>query len=395
MQNKNQTKNRIFMLLILVLAASLLLSSCSGGTAAAQSATTSAPVAPAGGSVTAEGHLVPVSHTALFFQGAGRVSDVRVKEGALVKKGDVLISLGDREAAQAAVSAALLEQAAAQRQVDDLQKNAALAKAQAQADLTSAQKASIQAQQVLTDLDTNDYTTKLDNARSDASKAADDLKTAQEDFNKVSDLAADNATRKAAETKLKDMQKTYDTDVHKRDLIIYELDDAKAQVDFARAQIDHAQAVVNARKSGPDPADLAPAQARLTNAQNQLAAAQAALARMDLVAPYDGTVVQINVHLNDQASPAEPAAVIADLSKWVVETSDLTEKQVVNVALGQKVTIAPDALPDLTLNGTVEAIGQTFVEKSGDIDYVVRIPVDSSDARLRWGMTVKVTVLAK
>ena len=345
--------------------------------------------------MTAEGHLVPDRHTDLYFQAAGRVSDVRVKEGDQVKKGDVLVSLGDREAAQAAVSAALLEQAAAQRAVDDLQKKAALAKAQAQADLTAAQKGYIQAQQALTDVDTSDYTTHLDDARNEVSKANDDLKTARDDFNKVSDLAADNQTRKTAENKLKDMQNTYDTAVHKRDLLISQLNDAKAQVDFAKARVDDAQAAVDARQNGPDPADLVPAQARLKNAQDQIAAAQAALARMDLTAPYDATVVRIDVKVNDLATPAQPAVLIADLSKWVVETSDLTEKEVVSVALGQKAEIIPDALPELNLTGVVDAIGQTFVEKSGDIDYVVRIPLDSGDARLRWGMTVKVTIATK
>jgi hypothetical protein len=29
--------------------------------------------------------------------------------------------------------------------------------------------------------------------------------------------------------------------------------------------------------------------------------------------------------------------------------------------------------------------------KSGDVTYVVRIPLDAPDPRLRWGMTVKVS----
>jgi HlyD family secretion protein len=386
---------RIALVLALVILAALALVGCGGQPAAAQAVTTPAPVAPVGGSVTAEGHLVPASHTALYFQVSGRVSEVRVKEGDKVKKGDVLLSLGDREAAQAAVSAAQLEQATAQRQIDDLNKKAALAKTQAQADLTAAQKHSVDVQQTLTDLDTNDTTTKIDDARKDVSKANDDLKDARDAFDKVRDLATDNPTRKTADTKLKDMQKAYDTAVHKRDQLIFQLDDAKAQVDLAKARVDDAQATVNARQNGPDPADLAPAQARLKNAQNQLAAAQAALARMDLSAPYDGTVVRIDLKVNDLATPAQSAAVVADLSKWVVETSDLTEKEVVSVVLGQKATMIPDALPELKLSGAVDAIGQTFVEKSGDIDYVVRIPVDTSDDRLRWGMTVKVTLAGK
>jgi multidrug efflux pump subunit AcrA (membrane-fusion protein) len=393
---KNKTQRILGRIGILVLAmAAMLLTACSVKNAEAQTGATPAPVAAAGGNITAEGHLVPGLHTELFFQAAGRVSAVQVKEGDKVKKGDVLVSLGDREAAQAVVSAALLEQDSAQRGVDDLQKKAVLTKTQAQAALTAAQKSYTQAQQVLTDLSTNDYTTSLDNARNDVSKANDDLKTARDDFNKVSDLAADNPTRKTADTKFKDMQKTYDTAVNKRDLLINQVDDAKAQVDFGKARVDDAQATVNANQNGPNPADLTPAQARLKNANDQLAAAQAALARMDLTAPYDGTVVRIDVRLNDQATPTLPAVVIADLSKWVVETSDLTEKEVVSVVVGQKAAVVPDALPDLKLSGVVDAIGQTFVEKSGDIDYVVRIPLDGGDARLRWGMTVKVTLTAK
>jgi multidrug efflux pump subunit AcrA (membrane-fusion protein) len=391
-KEKNMKKNHTLSLMAFILGAGLLLSACSG-TASAQNSPTQAPVTSANGTVTAEGHLVPVTHTALYFQGTGRVSAVLVKEGDLVKKGDVLLSLGDREPVLAAVSAAQLELAAAQRQVDDLQKNAAVGLAQAQFDLAAAQKASIQAQQVLTDLDTNDYTTRLDDARTAVSKANDDLTTAKDDFAKVSDLAVDNPTRKTAETALKDKQKAYDTAVHTRDLLINQMDAAKAQVAFTQAQVDSAQALVTARTKGPDPADLAPAQARLTNAQNQVAAAQAALANMDLTAPYDGTVVQLNYKLNDQASPAQPAAVIADLSKWVVETSDLTEKDVVLVAAGQKTTLTVDALPDLSLSGKVDTVGQMFTLNSGDIDYVVRIPLDSGDSRLRWGMTVKVTII--
>ena len=43
------------------------------------------------------------------------------------------------------------------------------------------------------------------------------------------------------------------------------------------------------------------------------------------------------------------------------------------------------------MNGTVESIDQTYVERSGDITYVVRIKIDEPDPFLRWGMTVVVT----
>ena len=58
------------------------------------------------------------------------------------------------------------------------------------------------------------------------------------------------------------------------------------------------------------------------------------------------------------------------------------------ISAGQRVTIVPDALPDVELTGTVDKIANYFEEKRGDITYTVRILVNDADPRLRWGMTV-------
>jgi hypothetical protein len=43
----------------------------------------------------------------------------------------------------------------------------------------------------------------------------------------------------------------------------------------------------------------------------------------------------------------------------------------------------PDALPDVTLMGTVESISQSFKQQGGDIIYTVRIKLDKVDDRVR------------
>jgi multidrug resistance efflux pump len=370
----------------------ILLSACQNLGIGAQPATpTPAPVSPKGGAVVVEGHLVPRDWTNLFFYAPGKVAEVLVKEGGLVKKGDVLARLGDREGLAAAVTAAELEQAQAQRQVDDLKKNAALGTNQAQADWNAAARDLIKAQQALAVVDTDDYKKRLDDARDKANKTKDDLKTAQEDFDKVKDMDKNNANRKTAEDKLTKAQRDFDQAVRDRDLLISDMDVARGGVELAKARLDNAAATRDARKNGADPADQALADARLKNAKAQLAAAQAALGRADLVAPYDSTVTKVSVSVGEQAMPEQAAIQVADLAKWTVETSDLTEKDVVNVSAGQKVTVVPDALPDLKLTGTVDAIANGFVEKSGDITYMVRIPLETTDPLLRWGMTVNVT----
>ncbi len=376
----------------LLLMFSLILTGCAGisGALSPQAAPTALPPVQSNGNISAEGHLVPASNITLAFTASGQVSEVLVKAGDVVKKNAVLARLSDREAAQAAVSAAELEQANAQRQLDDLQTQAGVASAQAQVNLYLAEQEAIRAQQKLTDIDTKDYTKRLDTTQDTMIKTKDDLKTAQENFDKVKNLDIANTARKTAEDALKDQQKRYNTAVHDHDLIANEMALAKAQVDFTSARLEDARRTSNNRKAGPDPADLALAQARLKNAKNQLAAAQAALTRFDLLAPYDGTVIRVDLTVGDRVVPSQPVLLFADLSKWFVETSDLAEKDVISLQVGQKTALTPDALPDLKLSGAIESISQTFIEKSGDITYKVRIPLDAPDPRLRWGMTFKI-----
>jgi multidrug resistance efflux pump len=61
-----------------------------------------------------------------------------------------------------------------------------------------------------------------------------------------------------------------------------------------------------------------------------------------------------------------------------------------NIRVGQTVAVVPDAMPNITLTGTVERIGQVYSEKTGDVVYPVRIRLEPSDAILYWGMTVEV-----
>lgn len=81
---------------------------------------------------------------------------------------------------------------------------------------------------------------------------------------------------------------------------------------------------------------------------------------------------------------------VVDFSEWIVETENLTEIEVVDVSVGQQVTVIPDSLPDLKLAGEVIAISDTFAEKRGEITYAVQIELKEDDPRLRWGMTVVV-----
>jgi len=144
---------------------------------------------------------------------------------------------------------------------------------------------------------------------------------------------------------------------------------------------------------GPDPDQLESADARIKAAEANLAAAKANLDNLELKATIDGTVVSNDLVVGQNVAAGTPAMTLADFSALFAETDDLTEIEVVDVKVGQEVTVVADAIPDLELKGVVEKINQISEEKRGDITYTVRVKLLDIDPRLRWGMTVVITFI--
>jgi multidrug resistance efflux pump len=388
----NLRKSILRLSLPVFLISGILLAGCSqiSGLVAADPTTTPAPVTQGDNQVIVEGRVTPRDSTSLFFTASGKITEVLVKEGDQVKAGDVLARLGDRETYQANVASANLELANAQQALKDLKDNADLAYSQTLLDVTAAQQALVDARKKLNDIDTENYQNQIDQAKADVADTEKKLQDAQDEFDKYKDLDTDNPSRRNAKTALDAAQDRYDEAVRKRDLLVNDLDEAKAEVSMAQASLNDAQRRRDNRQNGPDPDQLALAQARVDNAQAQLAAANAALTHLELTAPFNGTVTKIDVAVGEQAVPNQPVMVLADFSSWYVDTNDLTENEVVYLQLNQSASVVPDALPDLTMTGQVESIADSYVEKSGDITYQVRILLNDPDPRLRWGMTVEV-----
>ncbi len=169
-------------------------------------------------------------------------------------------------------------------------------------------------------------------------------------------------------------------------------DDPLAALNAALSAEAEAKYQYELTTSGPNSDQLALAQARLDNAKAQVSAAQDALNNFELTAPFDGLLADVSVDVGQQVGPQTVAVSVIDPSQWIVETNDLTELEVVKLAVGQKVTMVPDALPDLKLTGMIQTISGAFTKQGGDIVYNVRILVDNPvDQRIRWGMTVEAT----
>jgi multidrug resistance efflux pump len=374
-----------------ILTLSLLLAACTGSKATP----TEAVSTPAVDQVVAEAHLVPRDSLYLSFAASGRVSEILVKEGEAVNKGQVLIRLGDHQQAEAALTGAQAQKSAAQQAYDALLRTADLAHAQAWLTYLSAQGARANAQLAWDMLDHTGLQTDIDNAQADLTSSQTDVENAQKDFDKYKDLPTDNATRKTYEDALNKALVAYDQAVNALQALTSQRDMLQANLDAAHAAEAEARRSYENTANGADTDKLALAKANLDAANVQVTAAQAALENYDLKAPFNGTVVDLNVSENELVGPTKWVALVADLSQWYADTSDLSELDVVKIDIGQKVNIKADALPELNMTGVVESISLAPKSQSGDILYTVHIRLEDVDPLLRWGMTLEVTFVEK
>lgn len=344
-------KKIIYTLLALSVIVVTTISACSGGqTPTAQSPESLGEESSiSSDSVIAEGHLEPARDTTLSFQGSGTVVEVAVKTGDKVEAGDVLARLG--AASDGAYAAAQLELTSAQQTLRDLQNTETVARAQARIALDDAQEA--------------------------YDKAVDYYDTLFEPY-EFDQIVYIRKTTPFGVKRIPQL-KTIKVDAADEETIA----DAKDDMDLKLAQLEAAQRAYDRVKDGPDTDQLTLLQARLN-------AAQAAVAAFAVVAPFSGVVMDVNVAAGEQIGPQTWAVKLADTNSWYIETSDVTELEVVNIAEGQNVSFTADALADVQMQGTVDEVSQASYTQSGDVIYNVRIKADEVDPRVKWGMTVEV-----
>jgi multidrug resistance efflux pump len=374
-------------LTMLLTALTLVISACGGQ----EEMPTPQPALLPVDAVIAEGHLVPNEDLTLSFTVRGKVAEILVEKGDSVSEGDVLVRLADREQAEAALAAAQLELTTAQQAYDDFVRTEGVGRADAWQNYMDAQVVRGKAEKKWEDLNVDNIEDTIEDRQADVNDRQEDLNDAQDDYDKYQDLDEDNSKRKTAKDDLENAQEDYNQAVRNLEEQIRKRDTVRAALDEALAAEAEAKHQYEISLDGPNAEQLALLDARLNNAKAQVASAENNLANYELKAPFDGEVMDLNVSVNETVGPDTWAVIVADTSQWYIETSDLTELEVVDVAVGQNASILADALQDVEMHGMVEEISQSYKSQGGDILYTVRIRVEDVDPRMRWGMTVEVT----
>jgi multidrug efflux pump subunit AcrA (membrane-fusion protein) len=279
--------------------------------------------------VTAPGNLVNVNEADVQMPTTGRISAVKVREGDQVQAGQILAELDDVTTSQA--------------KLDLLQ---------AQDDLEKLQK----------------------------QRTALDYPRATNDF--IRDLRRQVKAAKDSVSELTSAAKNA-TDAMARSQIL-------AGLATAKENLKQLESKLNWYTSKPTEDNIASVDSELALAQAKYDAARAVMESLQIKAPFDGIIFEVDVEAGQTYEAEKTLFKIGD-PKALEALVSVTEEDYPLVSLGQQTEVYFDARPDVTVKGKVERIIPKRIEGDSPL-YNIYISLDEVPDGLADGMTVDTNV---
>ncbi|MBI1898337.1 MAG: HlyD family secretion protein [Acidobacteria bacterium] len=312
--------------------------------------------------VTASGEIKPRNYINIGSHVIGRITDLLVKEGDPVRRGQLVARL---ESIQA--------------QADVAAQRAGVSTAEAE---SAASEASVRAAEE-----------SIQTAQAAVERARADVQRIKSVFDRV--------------------QKLQDEKLIARQ----EYDQRKAELDAVQAGLREAESRLLQAKAQRQQitAQLSASQRRVVQLKATLRRADDMLDKYSVESPIDGVVTNLPVRVGEtvvmgiQNSPGSTIMTIADMSLITAEVK-VDETDIVNVRLGQIAEINIDAIPNRTFRGHVIEIGNTAILRSTGLaasqsaissqeakDFKVVVALDAPPEEIRPGLscTAKVTTATR
>lgn len=170
-------------------------------------------------------------------------------------------------------------------------------------------------------------------------------------------------------------------------------------IEQARGKVKQQQQALALLKAGNRPEDIDVARAQVTSAKGSLQNIQAQINDTMIRAPFDGVVTKKFSDPGAFVTPSTSASTtvgssnsssILTLASTNQVVANLSENNIAQVRLGQKVTITADAYPGKTFEGKVSQIAAqaTVTQNVTSFEVKVALPDAESQKLLRSGMNV-------
>jgi HlyD family secretion protein len=312
--------------------------------------------------VTASGEVKPKNYINIGANAMGTITDLLVKEGDHVRKGQLLAKIED-----------------VQSEADVQAQKASIASAEAD---SAASEAAVRS----ADENINTMQASIEKDKSDLARMKAEMDRAESLFNEHLMAKQDFETRKFAFESQKAMVR-----------------ESEARLTQARAQREQTAATLNS------------AQRRIAMSRANLVRFNDILQKHSALAPLDGVVTNLPVRVGEtvviglQNQTGTTIMTIADMSLITAEVK-VDETDIVSVRLGQQVDVTIDAIPNKTFKGHVTEIGNTAILRSSGVaasqsaissqeakDFKVVVALDNPPDEIRPGLscTAKITTATR
>jgi HlyD family secretion protein len=307
--------------------------------------------------VTASGEIRAKEFVDLQSEIAGIITDLPVREGATVKKGDVLLRIDPI-------------QTTADMDARRAQHEASLADYRAQEFMIRNAEANLMRDEA-----------SLRSSRAELEQAENNYSRSLSSFKRKQQLNEEGLiSREEYEAAQNDMKI------------------AKSRLEVSKAQVAQIETQVRIARNNIEQNKISAASslARTKSTAADLVKAGDQLKKTTLVSPLDGVITQLNVEKGERAQPgimSNPEATLMTIANLSVIQAELKvdETDIVNLSLGDSTKVTVDALPDLVFEGKVTEIGNSPIKSSGTQqeakDFKVVVTLKDPSPKLRPGMS--------
>ncbi|MBE9005227.1 efflux RND transporter periplasmic adaptor subunit [Fortiea sp. LEGE XX443] len=341
--------------------------------------------------VSANGTVKPERSINLSPKNSGVLKKLLVKEGDIVKQGQILAYMDDsnlrgnliQAQGQLAQAQANLQKAQAGNRPQDI------GQAQAQLDESEANLRKVETGNRPQDI--AQAQARLRSAQANLTQAEDDLRRNQELYNSgaisLQTVIQKRSARDSAQAQVNEAQQV---------LALQQAGSRSEDIQQARATVKQRQEALALLKAGTRREDIEVARAQVTSARGSLQNIQAQINDTIIRAPFDGLVTQkfsdpgafvTPTTSGSSVSSATSSSILALASENQV-VANLSESNIAKISLGQKVTIKADAYPGKVFEGKVSQIAAQATIEQNVTSFQVKVSLSDPQNLLRSGMNV-------
>jgi HlyD family secretion protein len=342
--------------------------------------------------VSANGTVKPERSINLSPKNSGILKKLLVKEGDIVKQGQILAYMDDsnlqgqliQARGQLAQAEANLQKAQAGNRPQDI--------AQAQAQLDEAEANLQKAQAGNRPQDIAQAQARLASTQANLQKAEDDFRRNQELYNAgaiaLQIVNQKRADRDSAQAQVNEAQQA---------LALQKAGSRPEDISQARAVVKQRQQALALLQAGSRREDIDAARAQVLSARGSLQNIQSQINDTILRASFDGVVTQkyadpgafVTPTTSGSAVSSATSSSILALAATNEVVANLSESNVAKIRLGQKVTIRADAYPGKTFTGEVSQIAAQATVEQNVTSFQIKVALSDPENLLRSGMNVE------